>query len=70
MSKPLPKPCPLCGNRSSYGVEIITRRLFEKKYYRECKYCHFCSSPAYTKRGAVRLWNLSTNIVRIEEAQK
>lgn len=60
------KPCPICGNKRMTKYIVITRRWYQKKRYVECDYCHFCSKSAYTKRGAIRLWNKSTNVVCIK----
>lgn len=65
MKKQKVKPCPLCGHRKVISFRIISRRWYEKRRYCECGYCHFCAKSAYTECGAVRLWNKSTNIVRI-----
>lgn len=60
------KPCPVCGYKKIWIVRIMTRSIFMKKWYCECSYCHFCWKQAYTKRGAIRMWNRSTNIVSIK----
>lgn len=60
------KPCPICGNKHMTVYKVISRRWYEKRRHCECDYCHFCSKSAYTWRGAIRLWNKSTNIVSVK----
>lgn len=68
MLKLTPKPCPICGNKRTTMYEVIyPSGLFAKKYHVECDYCNFCAKDTRTKRGAVRLWNKSTNVVSVKE---
>lgn len=53
------KRCPHCN--TYYGsIEIwhsVFARWFEPKYNLYCTVCHWCGGKAYTKRGAIRVWN-------------
>lgn len=64
------KPCPICGNKHKTIWKVVSRRWYEKKHFVECDYCHFCAKRAYTKRGAIRLWNKSTNVVCVKVGEE
>lgn len=53
-----PKPCPACGDKHLYTV--YSYQGWRKKHI-ECRYCHFCGKPAFTKWGAIRKWNRAKN---------
>ena len=53
------KRCPHC-NTYFGGIEIwksATARWFEPKWNLYCANCHWCGGKAYTRRGAIRVWN-------------
>lgn len=60
MQTPDLKPCPICGDKHRRLCRTVLPRRW-KKYWIECWYCHFCTSPAATKWGARRKWNKSKN---------
>lgn len=57
--------CPVCGDTKRFLYKSTT--LHWKPYSVSCAYCHFCTEPAFTKRGARKKWNKATNIHLVEE---
>lgn len=59
------KNCPICGDDNITVWRSVTRRI--KPWFIHCEYCHHCSDRAQTRRGAMRKWNKSTNIIDVSD---
>lgn len=55
-----PKPCPNCGSTKIWKIHSWTNRLF--KYSLECSECHWCSTQAITKAGALLKWQAQKEV--------
>jgi len=60
------KKCPICGDTQNVKIgRSITNRW--KRWSMLCNYCGFVAEGAHTKRGAIRKWNKSTNVVDVRK---
>ncbi len=62
------KRCPHCN--TYFGqIEIwhsVLAEWYQKKYNLYCTVCHWRGGNAYTKRGAIRVWNNDIERMRLE----
>lgn len=50
------KPCPDCGCKKIYTCKTVFPKKF-KKWYLECKHCHYCGKSAVFRFLAKIKWN-------------
>lgn len=63
------KPCPVCGDKKVVMTKLAFPKT-RKKWGVWCEYCRKKGPRAYTRRGAAKLWNKSTNVIAIRDLIK
>lgn len=49
--------CPQCAGVNTHILAVTDMPKRIKKYHMECDACGYCTSQAFTRRGAIKKWS-------------